>query len=341
MNINDPPPLIPNIDGEFATNIDLDDGVLAIGEPGNDQLAFNAGVAHLYDVDDLMLGYQKTIGYTVEPIADSIGDFLCHAIALQGETLVCGSPHRDSPTRDCVGGARVFDVNSGELLHTLNNPNPATCDLYGVAVALHNDKVIVGSGFADADIGAAENSASVGEASLYDVVTGQLLHIFSNPGGNSGTEGDFFGGFRDGDSIAMNDKVIVIGAPEKDVEGSREVGVVYIYNANSFDLIQTLSVPDNPIFPQFDKFGYSVELSGDYLAIAAISGDKYDASGSNIIDYSAGKVYVYKLKFVDPAVIYPIPVPYWLLLSYMLLVALSGVTRLVIRERQSPGKSSR
>lgn len=70
MDINEPPPRIPNIEGEFATNIDLENGVLAIGEPGTDQLTFNAEVAHLYDMGHLTLDYQKTIGYTLERISD-------------------------------------------------------------------------------------------------------------------------------------------------------------------------------------------------------------------------------------------------------------------------------
>ena len=58
---------------------------------------------------------------------------------------------------------------------------------------------------------------------------------------------------------------ILIGAPQEDLYGA-DAGAAYLFDAASGNLIQSLS---SPAPAAGDKFGQSVGISGNYLAIGA------------------------------------------------------------------------
>lgn len=99
-------------------------------------------------------------------------------------------------------------------------------------------------------------------------------------------------GYQFGNSAAIQGDVAVIGSGNANFEGNGPLGVVYIFKRDTNNVWvehQLLVATDRA---QFDKFGQSVAINGDYIIVGA-SGQRYDANGSNFIA-QAGAVYIYK-----------------------------------------------
>jgi hypothetical protein len=78
-------------------------------------------------------------------------------VAVSGNTVVVGAPYDDTGATDS-GSAYVFDAATGNLLATLNNPTPASQDIFGPSVAFSGGRFVVGAPYEDgiaADRGAA------------------------------------------------------------------------------------------------------------------------------------------------------------------------------------------
>jgi len=71
-----------------------------------------------------------------------------------------------------AGEAHLFDVTTGELLRTFDDPTPTDRDGFGSSVALDGNHVLIGA------LGDDTNGGQVGQAHLFDAVAGNLLHTF-------------------------------------------------------------------------------------------------------------------------------------------------------------------
>ena len=98
--------------------------------------------------------------------------------------------------------------------------------------------------------------------------------------------------FYFGYDVAIQGDVAVIGSRDATYQGNGPLGVAYILKKNSNNLWeeqQLLAAPDGA---QFDSYGASVAIDGDYIVIGA-NGQRYDAAGTNNVS-QAGAVYIYK-----------------------------------------------
>jgi len=69
----------------------------------------------------------------------------------------------------------VFSPAYGELIHIFDDPTPTSGDLFGLPVSVSGNNVLVGARFDDT------NGSSVGQAHLFDAVSGDLLLTFDDP----------------------------------------------------------------------------------------------------------------------------------------------------------------
>ncbi|MCB1061734.1 MAG: hypothetical protein KDN20_02295 [Verrucomicrobiae bacterium] len=166
----------------FGRSVAVSDRWLLVGEEYNDDVAVNAGAAHLYDA--------RTGRYLRKLVAtDGQGaDFLGNAVALSGNLAVVGAANH----RAVYG----FDARTGRQLWKLQGSG-----FFGYAVALSGDRLLVG------DIYAEDNGQSGGgKAYVYDTSTTPptLLQTL-------GREGDaVFNGFFGG-SVALCGHFAVVG----------------------------------------------------------------------------------------------------------------------------------
>ena len=180
-----------------------------------------------------------------------------------------------------AGSAYVFDVTTGSLLHTLNNPTPEVGDglgdEFGGSMAISGNTIVVGA-FGD-DTGATD----AGSAYVFDATTGALLHTLNNP---TPEIGDGFGSSFNGNNVAISGNTIVVGA-WKDDAGATDAGSAYVFDATSGVLLDTLN---NPTPQDSERFSVAA-ITGNTMVVGA----PYDITGGEV----AGSAYIFKLVDAD------------------------------------------
>ena len=141
--------------------------------------------------------------------------------------MLIGAPGDDTQGFD-VGQAHLFDAITGALLQTFDDPTVTFGDLFGTSVALSGDRVLIGASGDDTQ------GSNVGQAHLFDAVTGALLQTFDDP---TVTSTDQFGR-----SVALSGDRVLIGAPGDDTQGN-DVGQAHLFDATTGALLQTVDDP--------------------------------------------------------------------------------------------------
>lgn len=121
--------------------------------------------------------------------------------------------------------------------------------------------------------------SSRGQVDLYAANSGQHLRTLDNPLTGSG---------KFGASVALVGSTIIVGAPEESGGLHSYSGKVYLFDANTGALLNSLQSP-NPA--SFEYFGFSVAASGSFLVVGAYGTGSIPTSGSGsayVFDVSTG-----------------------------------------------------
>ncbi|MEM7043884.1 MAG: hypothetical protein AAF543_13825 [Pseudomonadota bacterium] len=313
-----------------------------------------SGTAYVFDATTGNL--LQTLNNPTPGSGDGFG--ISVSLSDDGSTALVGA-YTDDATGINSGTAYIFDVSTGNLLQTLNNPTPGGGDLFGFSVSLSGD----GS---TALVGALNSDATY----AFDVSTGNLLQTLNNPTPGSGDRfgysvslsGDgstaLVGAYGDtsltgvaytfdvgsgnllqtlgnpgpndsdyfGVSVALSDDggtalIGALGDTTQTIGGSPlRAGSAYLFDAANGAFLQALN---NPTPAQFDNFGYGSSLSAD--GRTALVGAYLDDTGAN----NAGSAYVYRDQAVD------LPAPGSLLLLGSTLAVMAGLR--LRRRRQGEG----
>ncbi len=283
-----------------GTAVAISGSLAVVGAPGDDTGAFDAGSVYVFDTstgsllqsinnpspaNNARFGYSVAIsgnhvviGSTgsgvvylfnastgahlqtyVNP-SPSTDDRFGNKVAVSGNRVLTSAYRNDTGATD-AGAAYLFDLQSGNLLHTFANPTPEASDFFGFSVAVTGDDVVIGALKDDV------NGANTGGAYLFDATTGNLLHTIGNP---TPASGDQFGL-----SVAVSGDMIAVGESLDDV-GAGNSGAVHLFDVTTGGLIQSI---ENPTPDPGDQFGWSVAMSDGQLVVGAI-GDDTIASNS-------------------------------------------------------------
>ena len=211
----------------------------------------------------------------------SNGDTFGRSVAISGDYAIVGAYQEDAFAGTDTGKAYIFNVTTGVLVHTLDNPNAdgiALFDTFSQAVAISGDYAIVGA-WSEDDAGGTES----GKAYIFNVTTGALIHTLNNPNAYGTSAGDLFGY-----SVAISGDYAIVGAYVEDDAGGTSSGKAYIFNVTTGVLVHTLDNPNAYGTSEFDIFGGAVAISGDYAMVSAVGED--DAGGS-----ASGKAYIFNV----------------------------------------------
>ena len=166
------------------------------------------------------------------------------------------------------GRVYLYDTTTGILVREILTPSPFNNDAFGEDVAIEGNLLLVGSPL---------NQGVGGGAYLHDINTGQEIAFFSPQVVPQ------FAGI--GTSVALQAPLALLGAPNDEENGPR-TGAVYAFLTTNFIELTKLT-PDNPI--DNERFGLSIAIDGNYLAIGAPGFSDQPPNGSvYIFDVATG-----------------------------------------------------
>ena len=270
----------------YAVSIDGNYGIFSsYGE--HSATGTSSGNAFLYNV---VTGQKLHNLINPSPGNDAGGDRFGVSVDISGNYAIVGSFLEDNASGDDGGKAYIYNVTTGALVYTLDNPDsfPSTGDRFGVSVAISGNYIIVGSREDDGY----PTGADSGRAYVYRTTTGDwsdttLVHTLLNPNPTGASTNDFFAS-----SVSISGNYAICSAYGEDT-GAAATGSAYIFNVVTGALVYTIDNPNAYDTASLDQMGYtpffnrSVSMNGNYVIIGAPQED--DAGGT-----SSGKAYIFK-----------------------------------------------
>ena len=261
---------------QFGRSVAIDGNYAIVSASSEDDAGgTQSGKAYIFNVTTGALLHTLD---NPNPFGTSASDYFGFSVAISGNYAIVGAYFEDDAGGTQSGKAYIFNVTTGVLVHTLDNPNlfgTSANDYFGWSVGISGNYAIVGAYFED-DTG----GLSSGKAYIFNVTTGALLHTLDNPNAYSTSASDYFG-----ISVAISGNYAIVGAVFEDTVSGGNSGKAYIFNVTTGALIHTL---DNPDVLAGDQFGNSVSISGNY----AIVGTSLDDNGGG---FNSGKAYIFNV----------------------------------------------
>ncbi|MCH7849873.1 MAG: hypothetical protein IIB53_16115 [Planctomycetes bacterium] len=197
-------------------------------------------------------------------------------VSIDGDVAVIG----DTDAFGSLGAAYVYRRGPGglddwNLQATLMAPEPDVEDIFGFAVAVTGNVIVLGAPGADAP----EFESGAAYVFRYDPLAAQWAHETTLTA-SDGDMGDIFGF-----SVAIDGDVILIGARDDENDGLFHSGSAYVfrYDPDTSGWVEEAKLTD-PNAKEDDLFGVSVSIKGDVALIGAHGNDHlYNLSGSAFV----------------------------------------------------------
>ncbi len=190
-----------------------------------------------------------------------VKDYFGYDVSISGDTIIVGAPFELSTTTE-PGAAYVFERNAGGAdfwgeVKKIEAIDPTPGSHIGLKVAISNDTAIIsasggGTHIVERDAGGTDNWGAVRQLTASD-----------GAGGGFGT------------SVAIDGDTAIVGAEFRLVGSNNGQGAVYIYQRNNggadnWGEVKRIVAADGAMF---DRFGKSVDVSGDKIIVGASQDD--------------------------------------------------------------------
>ena len=198
------------------------------------------------------------------------GDYFGHSVSVYDDLVAVGAVLNDD-NGSASGSAYVYEKVNGVWTETkLTASDAAAGDWFGHSVSVYDDLVAVGAHFND------DNGSASGSAYVYEKVSGVWTETKLTA--SDAAAGDWFG-----HSVSVHDDLVAVGAHFNDDNGSAS-GSAYVYEKVNGVWTETKLTASDAAAG--DRFGYSVSVHDDLVAVGAVLNDD---NGSN-----SGSAYVYE-----------------------------------------------
>ena len=265
---------------EFGKSISIENDLIAIGAPYDDEYGEDSGSAYLFD---------KNTGlelFNLLPSDGEAGDEFGFSIAISNGIVAVGAP-KDDDNGDNSGSVYLFDASTGTQLAKLTANDAETGDEFGNSITIYNGIVAVGAWRAD------EYGDDSGAAYLFNASTGNQLNILlPDTGYNYQTFGV---------SIAMDGGIVAIGARTYFVPGQGYTyAKAYLFDVPTGNQLNVLQADiENYNGDLGGHFADAIDINNGLVAVGAPNRSVfYDFSGAAyVFDASTGQ----QLHFIFPA----------------------------------------
>lgn len=208
------------------------------------------------------------------------GHLLGFSLALSGDLLVAGAPADVHPNLGVheAGSVRVFKKTAAgwEYLTHIISPFPGSERQFGRSVSMDGNFLLAGEHGAH---------AQQGRAYIFSVDNNGAAVLKANLLAPDAVNDDYFGY-----ATALSGNNAAVGAPFKSINGNLQQGKVYFYRRDvAANIWLPLPAVTSPDATALERFGESISMSGNFVAIAAP-----DAT-LNGYQTNRGKVFIYQL----------------------------------------------
>lgn len=176
---------------QYGHCVAVDNGIIAIGSPMDDDNGTNSGAAYLYDA------FTGAELFKLLPNDGAPGAEFGYSISIDNGLVAVGA-RMDDQNGTAAGAAYLFSAIDGTQLVKLTPTDPEVGDEFGNAIDLDNGIVAVGAWRSD------DYGDGSGAAYLFEASTGSQLQKLLPPSGNN------YQTF--GVSIAIDNDLVAIGA---------------------------------------------------------------------------------------------------------------------------------
>lgn len=178
----------------------------------------------------------------------TVGDQFGGSVSAYGRRMMISKRQDDSQIRE-GGSTYLMAGKSGVELAHIYNPSPDKFDTFGVTNLAYGGGFLTGSWRDD-------NHGAVDTGAIYRLdMAGTVRQTYYNPTPNDDD--------RFGSAVGANDNGVIIGAYKDDQIGN-DTGAVYLFNADSGQLLQTFT---DPTPTPGDRFGYAVAGWGSKVIV--------------------------------------------------------------------------
>ncbi len=237
---------------------------LASGSPLDDTLGADAGAVYLYEKAGSTWTYRQKITASDGAAGDQFG----YSLAMNGTTLLVGSPYDDLVSTTDAGSVYSFDLDNGTWLQTekITMQTPVNYERFGTSVDMTSTRAAVGvPGYNGAT---SATNFGRGAVSIWDRSginwTGQYLYAYTSP--ITATRLAAFGY-----SVSISGDKIAAGAPRDHAANSSlgNAGSMSVITYNSGTLTwssEARFIASTPVAS--DMYGNSVDIQGNTLVTA-------------------------------------------------------------------------
>ena len=198
--------------------------------------------------------------------------------------LAVGVIGKDIGDEISVGAVYIFDDSNDDddyyLTKTMTNPHELSHGQFGQFITYHDAGKLAITAPWKYD----QDDNPIGEIYLLDGTTGKILSVISNPNPYDNRADEF------GITVAfVGDNKIAVGAPVQPANGQHVGGMVYLFDADTGNLIREITDSNSQ---ERDAFGHSVASLGDNKIAVGIPGkdvkDVDFAGAVSIFDANTG-----------------------------------------------------
>ena len=232
-------------DDWFGYSVSVYDDLVAVGAVYDDDNGSNSGSAYVYEkVNGVWTETKLTAS---DAAAD---DRFGYSVSVYDDLVAVGAVYDDDNGSNS-GSAYVYEKVNGVWTETkLTASDAAADDWFGYSVSVYDDLVAVGAIFDDDN----------GSAYVYEKVNGVWTET-------KFTASDAAAGDRFGNSVSVHDDLVAVGARYNDDNGSKS-GSAYVYEKVNGVWTETKLTASDAATN--DRFGYSVSVYDDLVAVGAV-----------------------------------------------------------------------
>ena len=261
---------------KFGESVAISGNTIVVGAFQDDTGFANGGSAYVFTRSGTTWTFQQKLTPALMAANDEFGN----DVGITGDSIIVGSHLADLPSNADAGAAYVFQRSGTtwtelqKLTPSAGMGGPILGDNFGESVAMSNGKAAIGA--------SGDDSPETAAGAVY---------IFTESGGlyglqqkltiPNGTNGDRFGS-----SVAIENNLLIGGAREDSpVVGQTGYGAAYIYEFIGASWVSQgkITASDGAAF---DRFGWSVAVSNDTIAVGAREDD-------TTVGADAGSAYIF------------------------------------------------